>query len=167
MSIFPGAMGDDLDQPSEIGAGISYSWGAHSIALDIKQINWSDAAGYKDFGWDDQTVFAIGYQYTQAKWTFRLGYNHATSPVIELDGTTLAGAAMNMFNLLGFPATAEDHYTVGASYAISDSSAIDLALVYADTSSKSFNVSGLFGPGAKITNDHSELSASIQFTYKF
>jgi long-chain fatty acid transport protein len=167
MGIFPAALADNLDQPSEYGMGIAYTWDAHSIAIDIKQINWSDADGYKDFGWDDQTVFAIGYQYTEANWALRLGYNHASSPVTELDGTTQAGAAMNMFNLLGFPATAEDHYAIGGTYKISNSVSLDLAVVYANTSSKSFDVSGLFGPGAKISNDHSEISTSFQLSYTF
>jgi len=28
----------------------------------------------------------------------------------------MAGAALNMFNLLGFPATAKSHFTTGGSY---------------------------------------------------
>ena len=40
------------------------------------------AKGYKDFGWEDQDVYAIGYQYAQDNWAVRLGYNYAESPIV-------------------------------------------------------------------------------------
>jgi len=52
--IFPVAMGNDLEQPAEVGVGIGYKMDQHTFAFDYKQIQWSDAKGYEDFGWDDQ-----------------------------------------------------------------------------------------------------------------
>ncbi len=154
---------DHLDQPAEYGVGMAYTSGPHSVAIDYKRIAWSDAAGYDFFGWEDQDIFAIGYEYAAANWAFRLGYNHATSPVQELDMTVPGNAFKNVFNLLGFPATAEDHYTVGGSYRFSDQLVLDLAVVYAAKSSNTFNS----GTGFQIANDHSEVSASFQLTYNF
>ena len=159
-------IGDDLDQPAEYGIGAAYTYGAHNFALDLKRIAWSNAAGYKDFGWDNQTVVAVGYEYKQPTYAFRLGYNHGSSPVKELNGATPAGAALNMFNLLGFPATAEDHFTVGGSYYVNDSTSVDVALVHARDSKKKFDVSGL-GMGSTIENSHKETGLSMQVTYKF
>jgi len=154
--------GDHLDQPAEYGVGLSYSSGGHTFAVDYKRIAWSDAAGYKVFGWEDQDVFAVGYQYAQDNWAIRLGYNHGSSPI-----KVNANPAINMFNLLGFPATAEDHYTVGASYAFSEDLTLDLALVYSPESKTSFSLPMPPMPVASITNKHSELSTSFQLTYRF
>ncbi len=158
---------DTLTQPAEMGVGIGYTDGTHSFAVDYKRIMWSDAAGYKQFGWDDQDVFAMGYEYKQDNWAVRLGYNHASSPVKIFPDTLPGNAALNMFNLLGFPATAEDHYTVGGSYAFNDSFSMDLALVYSPESKSSSTLAAMFGPGAEIKNSHSEFGATIQMNYTF
>jgi long-chain fatty acid transport protein len=154
--------GDTLEQPEEYGVGIAYAMGQHTIAFDYKKIKWSDAQGYGDFGWEDSDVYAVGYQYTENEWTIRLGYNHAASAVVEV-----ADPRLNFFNLLGFPATAEDHYTVGASYEFSNQFSLDLAYVYQDNNNETFDVSGLFGPGTTVSTDHQESSVSFQLAYKF
>jgi len=107
--------GDHLEQPAEMGAGITYTINQHTFAFDYRKIKWSDAKGYKDFEWEDQDVYAVGYEYSQDNWALRAGYNHASSAVVEK-----MNPAINMFNLLGFPATEESHYTVGGTYEIND-----------------------------------------------
>ncbi|HHD78875.1 MAG TPA: porin [Epsilonproteobacteria bacterium] len=154
--------GDTLEQPAEMGVGISYEMGQHTIAFDYKKIKWSDAKGYKAFGWEDSDVYAIGYQYTQDNWVLRAGYNRADSAVVEGQDPRL-----NFFNLVGFPATQEQHYTLGGSYAFSDMFSVDLAYVYAPKNTETFDVSAAFGPGSNVSNAHSEDSVSIQLTYKF
>jgi long-chain fatty acid transport protein len=72
-----------------------------------------------------------------------------------------------MFNLLGFPATMENHITVGTTYRYSQSFSIDTTLVYGFEKKSSADVSAMFGPNAKITNKHKELGVTIQFNYKF
>ncbi len=57
--------------------------GRSVIAFDYKRINWASAAGYEDFGWEDQDVYAIGYQHTQDNWAIRTGYNYAKSPIVK------------------------------------------------------------------------------------
>ena len=155
-------MSDTLEQPAEIGIGIAYVTGQHTFAFDYKKIKWSDAKGYSDVAWEDQNVYAVGYQYAQDNWAVRLGYNQADSAVVETNNPSI-----NMFNLLGFPATQEKHYTLGGTYEFSEEFSIDLAYVYADTSTKTFDISQLQMGMDSITTDHSEDSVSFQLNYKF
>ncbi len=155
-------IGDTLTQPAEIGVGVAYKNGPHSIALDYKKIKWSSAEGYKAFGWKDQDVFAIGYEYDAGKWAARVGFNHGSSPI-----TIGKNPAINMFNLLGFPATSKNHFTAGGSYKFSKNFSMDLTVVYSpkETTSAAINMPPM--PMTKITNEHSELGATVQFNYKF
>jgi len=155
-------MSDTLEQPEEIGIGVAYVTGQHTFAFDYKKIKWSDAKGYSDVAWEDQNVYAIGYQYTQENWALRLGYNQAKSTVVETNNPSI-----NMFNLLGFPATQEKNYTLGATYAFSEEFSIDLAYIYAKNSSKTFDISQLKMGIDSITTDHSEKSVSFQLNYTF
>jgi len=156
------AITDTLEQPSEYGVGLAYVMGQHTFAFDYKNIQWSDAKGYQDFGWEDQDVYAFGYQYTQDNWALRAGYNYADSTVVEG-----VDSRLNFFNLLGFPATAQSHYTLGGSYGITEAFSVDLAYVYAPTTTETYDISALFGPGANVSTDHREDSLSIQLAYKF
>ncbi len=155
-------MSDTLEQPAEIGVGLSYVAGQHTFAFDYKKIKWSDATGYSDVSWEDQNVYAIGYQYTQDNWQARIGYNYAKSAVRETNNPSI-----NMFNLLGFPATQEKHYTFGGTYAFSEQLSVDLSYVYAPESTKTFDISQLQMGLDAITTDHSENSISMQLNYKF
>lgn len=145
--------GDDLEQPSEMGAGVAYVMGRSVIALDYKRINWASAAGYKDFGWKDQDVFAIGYQHTQDAWAIRAGYNYAKSPIVNN-----ANGTINMLNLVGFPATVESHYAVGGSYAFTKKTSVDVAYVYASEASDTLSTT---------STKHSQSALSMQVTFDF
>ena len=153
-------VGDDLEQPAEIGVGIGFKMNEHAFAIDYKQIKWSDAAGYDYFGWEDQDVIAVGYEYSTGGNSFRIGYNHGESPVVDN-----LNPAIDVFNLIGFPATSEDHYTAGATFKISDQTSIDLAYVYSPKSTKTFDTTGM--PMPSVTTTHSENSVSFQLTYNF
>jgi len=148
--------GDDLEQPSEIGLGLSYTMGSNTLAVDYKKIAWSSAAGYEDFRWEDQNVMAIGYEYKAKSWAIRLGYNYANNPIEEQNGaaatpTTMTskgpanyeGAVLNYFNLAGFPAVIEQHYTIGGTFNLSDTASIDLAYVFSPEVSQSFDTSAM------------------------
>ncbi len=151
-------MPNDLEQPAEIGVGIAYTMDQHTFAFDYKQIQWSDAKGYDLFAWEDQDVYAFGYQYTQDNWALRAGYNYASHPIPSADAFT------NTFNILGFPATAEQHYTVGGSYGFTDSFSLDLAYVYSPETETT--MAGM-AMGAPATVYHTENSLSFQLTYQF
>ncbi len=150
---------DTLEQPEEYGVGIAYAMGQHTFAFDYKKIKWSEAEGYGDYGWDDSDVYAVGYQYTENEWAVRLGYNHASSAVVETENSLF-----NMLNLLGFPATAEDHYTVGGSYQFTNAFSLDLAYVHSPSNTETFSIAPM---GSTISTDHEENSVSFQLAYKF
>jgi long-chain fatty acid transport protein len=153
--------GDNLEQPAEMGIGVSYAIDGHTFAVDYKKIKWSDAKGYKDFGWDDQNVYMIGYQYAQDAWALRAGWNHAKSPIKEQ-----INPALNVLNLLGFPAIVEDHYTVGGSYAFSKMTSLDLAYVYSPEAEETFSALGLPGM-TTVTTKHSQDAVSVQLNFNF
>ncbi|MDD5717687.1 MAG: outer membrane protein transport protein [Sulfuricurvum sp.] len=194
MGIFPGTMSDKLEQPVEQGVGASYKMGGSTVAVDYKQIKWAEAKGYKDFGWDNQNVLAVGYEYAGEGFAFRLGYNHAKNPIKDSGAMTLAqagaaagakyntnsptqaqmmpffgGNAMNMFNLLGFPATVESHYTVGGSFDLSKTTSLDLAYVYVpETTTTLMTMPNMAGPSDMSTSvKHSQSGLSVQVNYNF
>lgn len=145
--------GDDLEQPEEIGAGLAYATGSHVIAVDYKRINWSKAAGYKDFGWNNQDVYALGYEYGENNWALRAGYNYAKSPI-----TNNANGTINQLNLMGFPAMIPSHYTVGGSYAFNKKVSFDGAYVYAPQATETLSM---------VTTKHTQSSVSAQLTINF
>lgn len=137
-------MGDTLEQPSQFGGGVSYAWGGHhTLAFDWKHINWGDAKGYEVLKWDDQDVFALGYEYAADRWALRAGYNYASIPFEEQDGDTAQGATINLFNLLGFPATIEQHFTFGGEYWVNEHLSLNGAFVYAPETTTTYNTSGI------------------------
>ena len=168
-----GYANDELSTPAEIGIGASYTMKEHTIAIDYKQIAWSDAKGYEDFEWEDQDVISIGYEYATDGWAARIGYNYSESPISEqtvvnpaTDAPNSAGlqpGTVNTFNLLGFPATTTSHMTVGGSYSLNEKTSVDMALAYAPETSETFKN---FTAG-EITTKHSQTSVSFGLNYKF
>ena len=177
---------DILSTPAEYGVGFSYAMGKHTIAMDYKIINWEDAEGYKDFGWEDQDIVAVGYEYSTDAWAIRMGYSKADSAVQDntgkqlpldvmmaqgtnaglgtnmIDPSTFAGLT-NTLNALGFPGNIESHYAFGGTYNISKTVSMDLAYVYAPE----VTTSVLNMLGQNITTKHSETSYSAQLNLAF
>lgn len=149
---------DHLEQPAEIGIGVSYTIEGNTIAFDYKNVAWSSAKGYEDFGWEDQDVFAIGYEYAAKNWAARLGYNYAKSAVQDQ-----ANTLSNTLNLLGFPATVESHVTVGGTYAFNEKVSADLAYVYGLEAEDTYTNM----LGAQTTTKHSQSGVSVQINYAF
>lgn len=155
-------LSDHLEQPAEMGAGVAYKFGNSTITADYKKIKWSAAKGYKDFKWDDQNVYIVGYEYAEDSWALRAGYNHAKSPIKD-QGAAGFGPIINTFNLLGFPAIVENHYTIGGTYDLTKATSLDLAYVYVPKVTNTFaNVTG-----QNITTTHSQNAASAQVNFKF
>lgn len=136
----------DFDIPENYGIGMSVkATDKLTVAFDIMQINYSDIAsvgnpslpissaadapqdklGHPDgpgFGWDDQTVYKLGFAYDlDTQWTLRAGFNYGKTPINEDDSLE--------FNVLA-PATTEQHYTLGASYRVSDNHQFDFGYVH-------------------------------------
>jgi len=163
---------DELATPEEYGVGISYTTQGHTLALDWKRINWEDAETYEDFGWEDQDIIAVGYEYSTNDWAVRCGYQYAESAVqdntgkgLPLDSMYAPGGAnlSNTFNLLGFPGTQESHITLGGSYAINETLSMDLAAVYGLKNTETLTNF----TAQQIKTEHSEQSYSIQVNYAF
>jgi long-chain fatty acid transport protein len=159
---------DKLSTPAEIGIGASYTTNGHTVAIDYKQIQWSDAEGYKDFKWEDQNVVAVGYQYEADGWAARLGYNYAESPISEQtnaapDANGMTGGTINTFNLLGFPGIVESHVAVGGSYDLNEKTSVDLAIAYAPEVTNTYKNF----VNQNITTKHSQSSVSLGLNYNF
>jgi len=164
--------GDTLTQPSEYGVGISYRYHRNTLSADYRLIAWSDAKGYADFGWKDQDVFALGYEYKFEKASLRLGFNYSESPIVEQNGNTYDGAAKNFFNLAGFPGIVEQHYTAGFGYNFRKDLEFNGALIYAPQVKESYNISGMSGAlgfptPAEADVAHSQLGVTLAVSYKF
>jgi long-chain fatty acid transport protein len=140
MGKFSGSFQDlKLEQPQELAFGVGVAptdkW---NVGADVRWINWSNADGYKDFGWKDQWVFALGTSYKLTpKLTLRAGFNYARSPIRSNNwnnptSTNISGGQFNqyqldLFNLYGFPAITEEAVTVGGSYQFTNSFGVSLA----------------------------------------
>ena len=173
---------NEMATPEEYGVGISYAMQGHTLAIDYKNINWEDTEGYKDFGWEDQDVLSVGYEYTTDSWAVRFGYQYAESAVkdniskgLAIDATHSANmfgamgvpvgttSLTNTFNLLGFPGTQESHITLGGTYVFNETLSMDLAAIYGLENKETFT--GF--TGEDITSKHSETSYSVQLNYAF
>ena len=162
--IFSNTFADDLEQPSEYGVGISYNFlDNFNISFDYKKIKWGSAKGYKDFGWRDQNVYALGAKYEKNGTWYAIGYNYAKNPITLYSGTTSAEQALNMFNYLMFPATSETHFSLGAGTNLTKNLSIDFDLLYSPSNTINATVMG----GANLKVEHSETSVAFSMRYNF
>ena len=74
------------------------------------------------FGWDDMTIFKIGYQFEDDRYDiiYRVGYSHADQPVPESE---------TLFNILA-PAVIEDHITAGLTLKVGTNQEFNFAAMY-------------------------------------
>ncbi len=78
------------------------------------------------FGWEDMTVYKIGYQFdVSEKHTVRLGYSFTDQPIPQSE---------TMFNILA-PAVIEQHFTAGWTMKIGTDQELNLAGMYAPSNS--------------------------------
>ena len=170
----------DLEAPLEIGAGAAYAFQKLLIEVDVKWINWSDADGYEDFDWNDQWVFAIGTQFEPiAKLFLRAGYNYAKTPVDKnnnFDGTrtrSVQGKVIpseyyyETFRMIGFPALAEHHITVGIGYDFTANFSANLGYMHAFKNDLSESGTTPFGQPVKIESELTEDSIDFGLTWRF
>jgi long-chain fatty acid transport protein len=166
----------DFQWPQMLGLGTAYKATPKLLVVfDYKWINWKDVM--KDFNmtftadasqpdpmaaslagttldatlfqnWKDQHVFMIGvgYQFTD-EFTGRAGLNIANNPIPDFYENPL------------FPATIENHVMVGAGYAISKASSVDLSLTYAPE----VEVTN----GSNVTTTHSQMNSQLMYSYRF
>jgi long-chain fatty acid transport protein len=170
---------DNLEQPSEMGVGVAYTAGNMTYTADVKKIEWGSAKGYSDFGWEDQTVYALGVKYGTKDYWFGAGYNYGENPIPNNKSDKAVGTAgnytpgtnnsdghtLNMFNYVMFPATVEKHYTFGGGYTISESMSIDAAFTYAPKVSDTVSASSV--AAGDVTTEHSQQAITVAFKFHF
>jgi long-chain fatty acid transport protein len=158
---FGQTFGDNLDQPAQIKLGVAFAV-AESLTLtaDYKQIQWGSAAGYKDFGWQNQNILSVGAKYSASGYWLGLGYNHANDPIGVVSNT-----AVNLFNNMFFPAIVTNSYTFGGGYDISNALAVESAAVYTPKVTKTVPTTG-FGAGTNTTT-HTQKALEVSLRYKF
>ena len=166
-----------LASPQEIGAGVAYNNQELLnllIEADVKFIQWSKAAGYKDFDWNDQWVYAIGVQVEPVKkLSLRAGYNYSKNPLVnhdgfagnssvEVQGNTMPTYYYETFRILGFPAIVEQHLTFGVGYKFSSIFSANLGYMHAF--SKTMNETGTDISGMQpVTLSSTLVEDSIDF----
>jgi long-chain fatty acid transport protein len=167
--------GDTLTQPAEIGLGLAYKLTKdQTILFDYKNILWGSADGYEDFGWENQSVFAIGYEKLGFLWSFRAGYNYASSPIEELSTgpafdqngfnyQNYKNAVLNYFNMSGFPAVTKHHFTMGVDRRINQHTTLNIAAVFSPNEEMSFDTSALSqAQSANMAGDKNMPSSVMQ-----
>ena len=166
-----GAFSDRLHQPAQIGVGIDYTEGDISITVDYKTIKWGDAEGYKDFGWEDQDVIAVGLEYRMDDLALRAGYNHAANPIKNSTDTTIVagtltnGHGLNALNHVMFPGITEDHYTIGAGYQFTKNVGADVAFTYATSPDVTVSATTAALGDVTVSNDQMALSANLNYSF--
>jgi long-chain fatty acid transport protein len=177
-----------LEQPQEVGLGVAYEFSEARLLLETnaKWINWSDAEGFEDFGWDDQYVFAVGAQWEAIDHLFfRVGYNYAESPVdendnwngslvgpgppdfVDVQGKSLPRYYYESFRVVGLPAVVEHHITAGIGYELGESLKLDVSYVHAFENDISESGTAPDGSPAKIKSELYEDSISFAFSWRF
>ncbi|MFZ5810982.1 MAG: OmpP1/FadL family transporter [Thermodesulfobacteriota bacterium] len=170
-----------LEAPQMYGFGLAWEPLALPLVVetDVKWYNWSDAKGYKDFDWKDQWVYNIGLHYhVNPDFTLRAGYNYAESPVkvhdnfnggkmVSVQGKLMPTYYYETFRIVGFPAIAEQHVTLGLGYRINDTFSLDVSFMHAFENSISESGTDIYGNQASLESTLSESSLGIGLSWAF
>ncbi len=130
----------DFDIPANYGLGLAYKATARlTIAADIVRIEYNDVDSLANsinnlpsgglgsstgagFGWDDQTVWKIGFEYKATQdLILRAGLNYGKSPISSSE------TAFNIFA----PATVERHYTLGLTWRLDENRDVSVSYMHA------------------------------------
>ncbi len=168
-----------MEQPWEVAIGMGYELTDQvTITGDYRYIAWGLAEGYKDFGWENQSVYALGFEFRPNKqFRFRGGYNYADSPIkdvsgemgsllTDVQGTYVFNQAVSMLNMVGFPAIATTHFTLGAGYDFTENLTIDGAFMYAPETEVTRSGSLVPGASSALTNGLATIDA-LDMAYEY
>ena len=139
-----------FDIPSTYTWGLAYDFGGTGkLLFDVQRINYSDVASIANpvqnlylcmggdpsyclggangagFGWEDMTVFKLGYEMVAGGNVYRFGYSKGDQPIPE---------SQTLFNILA-PAVMEQHYTFGMTMPVGKDQEFNLAVMIAPSSS--------------------------------
>lgn len=132
----------DSGEPQQLGVGVAYDYSDWTFTADYRLLCWNSTEGYKQLGWQNQSVIALGTQYKMNDWAFRLGFNHGNSPIEDKTGetiatpTTISGVtvypqSISLLNMGAFPAISATHLAGGMGYNLTADLSLDAAFVYA------------------------------------
>ncbi|MBZ0071682.1 MAG: outer membrane protein transport protein [Gammaproteobacteria bacterium] len=154
----------DMDAPPTLTLGVAVKpMPGLVIEADVKQIWFSDVldrvsfntpggASSMNFGWDDQTVFALGVtKQINKKMLVRAGYNYGESPIGPED----------VDNNIGSLAITEHHLSLGLTRYFSDKVAGSLSYVHAFQN----DITSSTPSGNKIELEQNIVN--LQITYQF
>jgi long-chain fatty acid transport protein len=167
---------DELEQPAELGVGVDWRYENLSLTADYRNIYWGEAKGYKNFNWENQSVYALGAEYKIDDLSLRCGYNYGKNPIkAKNDATPIVGTSsptnptngdvINTFNHVMFPAITEQHYTLGAGYQFNNAVSADVALIYARGPEVTVDAPTVGLGKISVTNDQYALSAAINVIF--
>ena len=171
----------DLEAPQQAGLGVAYDILPNKLLVEIdgKWLNWANAAGYKDFDWEDQWVFGIGAQYRATdKLLLRAGYNYANNPVKSHNGwnglapKSVQGKYMptyyyETFRTIGFPAVTKSHITLGLGYEFTPRFSVNVGYTYGFGESISGTGTALNGQPVRLESNLTEMSYELGVTWRF
>jgi long-chain fatty acid transport protein len=180
-----------LESPHQLGAGISYEIPSTMnllVETDVKWLNWANAAGYKDFDWKNQWVYAFGVKMEPVKkLTLRAGFNYAKNPVkehdgfngsfnpstgqpnsaVDVQGTIFPAYYYETFRIIGFPAVVEKHVTCGVGYNFTEKFSMNLGYMHAFEKTISESGTDPFGQPVTLESKLSEDSLDFGLTWYF
>ncbi|MBI5582608.1 MAG: outer membrane protein transport protein [Deltaproteobacteria bacterium] len=171
----------DLEAPQQAGLGVAYDILPNKLLVEIdgKWINWSGAAGYKEFDWEDQWVFGLGAQYRATdKLILRAGYNYANNPVKSHNGwnglapQNVQGKIMptyyyETFRTIGFPAVTKSHITLGLGYEFTPRFSVNVGYTYGFGETITGTGTALNGQPVKLESNLTEMSYELGLTWRF
>ena len=168
-----GELSDDLEQPAEYGAGIDWTYGPITLSADYRRIIWGSAAGYREFNWENQDIYALGLEYRIDALSLRAGYNYGKNPIkpknddrqISTSSPATNGDVINTFNHVMFPAITEKHYSIGVGYQFNESVTADVALIYATSPKVSVDADSLNLGTIRSSNDQISASAALNVLF--
>ncbi|MDA8078945.1 MAG: TonB-dependent receptor [Nitrospiraceae bacterium] len=178
-----------LESPQTVGLGVAVepTPGKLLIETNVKWINWADAAGYKDFGWKNQWVWALGVQYRpDPKIALRAGVNYGNNPIkinalsaatppVDVQGKLVPPFQYEVLRVAGFPAIVQTHAAVGLGYQLTKSVSLDLGFTHAFKKSVRESGTAAFPDGkggfaavpVSIETDLQENSIDFGITWRF
>jgi long-chain fatty acid transport protein len=167
-----------LEQPQQAVVGIAYDIIPNKLLMEVngKWLNWADAEGYQDFGWEDQYVIAVGVQAKPVDWlAIRVGYNYGNNPVDENNSWSLADAGSiqstdnvptvfrEYFKIIGFPAIVEQHITAGLGVNLTKKVSINAGYTHAFEKTVSETSVEGFKLESSLSEDSYEFGVNIMF----
>ncbi len=174
-----------LAAPEQYRFGLAYHPVPELLLVsDVQRVNWGGATGYKDFGWQNQTVWGAGLQYQAipGRLTVRAGYSYGGNPVKEHNGFDGTGSPANVtnvqgkwinnyyyetFRLIGFPAIVEQHLGLGLSYRLTPASSLDFGYTRAFRKTVSEQGKNLLGTSVTLSSGLSEDSFELGWVQHF